>query len=138
MRNTWGERAAWAVKGALGAVIGGAVFILGGLDKLLLTLLVLLVMDYVAGVLKAICQKQLSSRIGSKGIAKKVGKLLVIGLAFLVERLMEGMIPLREVVIFFFIANEGISILENLSAIGVPFPKKLKEVLLQLQQSPER
>lgn len=103
---------------------------LGGMDILLNTLLWLMIFDYIAGVIKAIHGKRLSSAIGFIGISRKVLKLMVVGVAFRIDQLVDTFM-LREIVIMFFITNEGLSILENVALMGVPLPKKLEEVLLQ-------
>lgn len=117
------------------AGVGGVVgWYLGGLDGFLYALIAFVVVDYLTGVLRAIVEKKLSSRIGAQGIAKKVALFLVIGVGHLVDTYILGgtSAPLRTAVIFFYIANEGVSLLENATAIGLPVPDKLKEVLAQL------
>lgn len=114
-------------------IIGGfLVSLFGGYDVLLMTIVLLSVIDYLSGVLKAVYNKQLSSSVGYKGIVKKIMMFVVIALACAIQKLIGDSIPLREVTISFFIANEGISLLENAAAI-IPIPDKLKEVLLQLR-----
>jgi toxin secretion/phage lysis holin len=116
----------------LGGLLG---WYLGGMDGALYALIAFVVVDYICGVLKAIVERKLSSRIGSRGIARKVAIFLVVGIGHLADLcLFEGDgDALRTAVIFFYIANEGLSILENLGAIGVSYPKKLKDVLAQLR-----
>ena len=121
------------IKAAFASVGGIAVFWLGGMDQLLKMLIALIVIDYLTGVIKAICEKKLSSEIGAKGIAKKVFFLLIVAMSFVIESLTTQALPLREIVIMFYAANEGISILENAAKIGVPFPRKLMEILVQLE-----
>lgn len=117
----------------VGGTIGGILFsFLGGLDKLLIALLILMVCDYITGVLKAIYNKQLSSEIGFKGIIKKILIIIIVGVAVIVENNF-GVPAIREIVIMFFAINEAISLLENASQMGLPIPDKLKEVLLQLR-----
>ena len=94
----------------LGSVLLG---FLGGMDNLLHALLFMIVLDFLTGLIKSVVNKKLSSKIGSKGIAKKVMVLLVIAVAVEVEILIGQAIPLREVVILFYLSNEGISLLEN-------------------------
>ena len=108
------------------ATIGTAIIsYLGGWDMLLYVLVTLIVTDYVTGLVCAIIDKQLSSAIGFKGIAKKVFMLVLVGLAFMLDKAV-GTEVLRNVTILFYIANEGISILENAGKIGVPYPEKIK------------
>lgn len=120
---------------ALGAIVGG---FLGGKDGLLYALLVLVILDYITGVLNAIDQKRLSSSVGYKGITRKVLIFVLVGTANVVDVYILGKAGvLRATVIFFYISNEGISILENASYLGLPVPKKFQRVLKQLHQKEE-
>ncbi|MGN0405347.1 MAG: holin family protein [Bariatricus sp.] len=105
---------------------------LGGWDILLKTIVFLAVVDYITGLIKAVYLKQLSSEIGFKGLLKKIVMFIVIAVAFVIQQLIGGTVPLREVVIMFYIANEALSLLEN-AAIFIPIPDKLRDVLLQLR-----
>jgi toxin secretion/phage lysis holin len=125
----------WAWTQTAFAGIGGVIgWYLGGLDGFLYALIAFVVVDYITGVLRAIVEKQLSSRIGAKGIAKKVAIFLVVGVGHLADAYLFGGegAALRTAVVFFYIANEGVSLLENATAIGLPVPDKLKDVLQQL------
>ncbi|MDR0396742.1 MAG: phage holin family protein [Oscillospiraceae bacterium] len=125
----------WVWIQAAFAGIGGVVgWYLGGLDGFLYALIAFVAVDYITGVLRSIVEKKLSSRIGARGITKKVALFLVVGIGHLIDAyLISGTgAPLRTAVIFFYIANEGISLLENATAIGLPVPEKLKDVLAQL------
>lgn len=115
-----------------GAIGGFIVSLLGGLDKLIIALLILMILDYITGLIKAIYNKQLSSGIGFKGLLKKVLILVVVAVAVIAEQHL-GVPAVREIVIMFFAVNEAISILENAAQMGLPIPEKLKEVLLQLR-----
>lgn len=121
------------IKGLIAAVGGGVAYWLGGLDKLLTALLVLIIVDYITGIAKAVHNKALSSEVGFRGIAKKVLTLSVVALAFVLDQVTGGVLPLREVTIVFFIANEGLSILENAAGTGLPIPQKLMDALAQLK-----
>lgn len=99
---------------------------------ILRALVVLVVLDYVTGVLKAIYNKKLSSEVGFKGLIKKIIVFIVVATAVIVQSVIGDSIPLREIVIIFFVCNEGISLLENASEF-VPIPEKLKETLIQLR-----
>lgn len=126
---------------AIFAVIGGMIgWFLGGVDSFMYTLIAFVVIDYITGVLRAVVEKKLSSRIGAHGIAKKVALFFVVGVGHLIDNYLFKIIgtPLRTAVIFFYIANEGISFLENATAIGLPVPKKLKDVLAQLHGKGDR
>ncbi len=129
MKTIW----AWA-QTAFAGVGGFLGWYLGGMDGFMYTLIAFVTVDYVTGVLRAIVEKKLSSRIGAQGIAKKVALFLVVGIGHLIDAYLLGGAgaPLRTAVVFFYIANEGVSLLENASAIGLPVPEKLKEMLAQL------
>ncbi len=121
----------------IGGVIGGfIVSLFGGWDAMLYTILLFAILDYFTGILKAIYKKQLSSEIGFKGIIKKIMVFVVIAVAYNVQRMTGNTIPLREIVIVFFICNEALSILEN-AAEFINIPPQLKEVLLQLRDKNE-
>jgi toxin secretion/phage lysis holin len=134
----------WAIIQTGIAGIGGVVgWYLGGFDGFLFALVAFASADYCTGLLRSVVEKNLSSRIGAHGIAKKVAMFIVVGLGHLVDfYVLEGTgAPLRTAVIFFYLANEGVSMLENATAIGLPVPEKLKEVLVQLHgkaTEPER
>ena len=118
------------ITGFIGAVFG---FIFGALDGLLYTLIALIIIDYISGVLVAIAEKKLSSEVGFKGIAKKVAILSLVAVGHLLDdAVLGGGAVVRNAVIFFYIANEGISILENTGNLGLPLPNKLKTILKQL------
>ncbi|MDN4186093.1 MAG: phage holin family protein [Dehalococcoides mccartyi] len=129
MKNLW----IWTQTGfaGLGGLLG---WYMGGLDGFLYALIAFIAVDYLTGVLRAVAEKRLSSRIGAKGIAKKVAIFLVVGIGHLADTYLLGGTgaPLRTAVIFFYISNEGISLLENTVAIGLPVPDKLKTILAQL------
>ncbi|WP_337814436.1 phage holin family protein [Intestinibacter sp.] len=105
---------------------------LGGWDMLLCCIITLVVLDYLTGVLKAIYNKQLSSEIGFRGIIKKVFIFIVIAVAYEIQKVIGDSIALREMTLMFFIANEAISLLENVSEY-IPIPEKLKGMLVQLR-----
>ena len=116
---------------AFAAVGGGIAYALGGWDKWAVALVALIIIDYVTGVVKAIYNKNLSSEIGFKGICKKVLILCVVALAVVLQR--EIGLPIREVTICFYIANEGLSLVENVAEV-IPIPEKIKSILLQLRE----
>lgn len=121
-----------SISNFFGVVGGTIVFLLGGWDTLIMALVVLMSLDYVTGILKGIYNKKLSSKTGRQGIIKKIVVLIVVCLAVLFEKL--GIPALREMVIMFFAVNEGISILENASQMGLPIPDQLKNALLQIRE----
>lgn len=115
------------------AAVGGFLsYIFGGFDNLLNTLMLLMVLDYVSGITKAIYYKNLNSNIGFRGLLKKVMILLVVVLVSVLQRAISGAVPLRDIVIMFYIANEGISIIENLGKV-IPIPERVKQFFEQLQ-----
>ena len=116
-----------------GTVLTGVLYLLGGWDIALQTLLIVIVIDYVSGICKAIYNKKLNSKVGIKGIIKKFAYLLTVALAVELDKITGGTGAIRTLVIYFFVANDGISILENLGGMGIPLPNKLKEVLEQLR-----
>ena len=116
------------------AGIGGWLgYFLGGMDGLMIALLVFMVLDYITGVMCAIADKKLSSAIGFTGICKKVLILMLVGLAHIVDLHVIGTgSALRGAVLCFYLSNEGLSLLENATHLGLPVPDKLKDVLAQL------
>lgn len=118
----------------LGMILTAFIYLLGGIDIALQCLLIAIVLDYVSGIIKAFITKQLSSKIGFKGIIKKVGLLLIVMLGVLVDRVTGDTGAIRTLVIYYFVANEGLSIIENLSLAGVPIPKGLKKALKALKE----
>lgn len=122
------------------AAIGGWLgYYLGGCDGLLIALVVFVVVDYITGVMCAIADKKLSSEVGFKGICKKVLIFILVGIANILDVHVIGTGSiLRTAVIFFYISNEGLSLLENAGHLGLPIPAKLKEVLEQLHDRSEK
>lgn len=121
------------------AAIGGWLgYFIGGCDGLIIALIVFVVADYFTGVLCAIADKTLSSEVGFRGICRKVLIFLLVGVSNIldVEVIGTGSV-LRTAVIFFYLSNEGISLLENSAHLGLPIPKKLKNVLEQLHDRSE-
>lgn len=121
------------------AAIGGWLgYFLGGCDGLIIALVVFVVVDYLTGILCAIADKSLSSKVGFLGIAKKVVIFMLVGVANIldVDVIGTGSV-LRTAVIFFYLSNEGISMLENATHLGLPVPKKLKDVLEQIHNRSE-
>lgn len=110
------------------------IYLIGGLDIALVCLLIAIVLDYISGIIKAYMTKELSSKIGLKGILKKVGVLLIVMLSVLVDRVTGETGAVRTLVIYYFVANEGLSILENLGQAGVPIPESIKKALKVLKK----
>ena len=105
------------------------IYLVGGIDVAMSCLLISIAIDYISGLIKGIITKQLSSKTGFRGILKKVACLLVVMLAVLVDRVTGETGAIRTLVIYYFVANEGLSIIENLSQAGVPIPQTIKKTL---------
>ena len=115
---------------AIGGWLG---WFLGGCDGLMIALIIFVVADYITGVMCAIADKKLSSSVGFKGICRKVLIFILIGIANALDiYVLDHAGVLRTAIIFFYISNEGLSLVENSAHLGLPVPDKLKEVLEQL------
>jgi toxin secretion/phage lysis holin len=121
------------------SIIGGWLgYFLGGCDGLMYALIAFVVIDYITGVMCAITDKTLSSEVGFKGICRKVLIFLLVGIANILDVQVIGTgSVLRTAVIFFYLSNEGISLLENAAYLGLPVPQKVKTVLEQLHDRSE-
>lgn len=120
---------------AIGGYLG---WFLGGFDGFLYALIAFVVLDYITGLMCAVVDKKLSSKVGFKGIFKKVLIFIMVGIGHIIDAQIIGTgSTLRTAVIFFYITNEGVSILENAGHIGLPIPQKLKSVLEQLHDQGE-
>lgn len=126
----------WNVIQLIFTAIGGWIgWFLGGCDKLMYALIIFVIVDYITGIMCAISDKMLSSIVGFKRICRKVLIFMLIGMSHLLDVNVIGTgCVLRSAVIFFYLSNEGISVLENASHIGMPVPKKLKDILQQLEE----
>lgn len=116
-----------------GTLATALVYFLGGWDIALQTLLIVIVLDYITGICKAVYNKKINSSVGLKGIMKKVGYLIIVAVAVILDRIAGNTGAIRTLVIYFFVANEGISILENWGGMGLPLPQKLTDTLEQLK-----
>ena len=130
----------WGMIQLVFAGIGGWLgYFVGGCDGLIKVLVVFAAVDYITGVICAVADKKLSSAVGFKGIAKKVVIFILVGVASLLDTYVLGEIGiLRTAVIFFYLSNEGLSLLENAAYLGLPIPSKLKMVLEQLHDRSEK
>ena len=126
----------WTKVQAAITLLGGWLgYFVGGMDGMLKALIIMMVLDYITGIMRAIVDKKLSSAVGFKGICKKVLILILVGIANIVDINVVGTgSALRGVVICFYMSNEGLSILENASYLGLPVPDKLKDILAQLHK----
>jgi len=115
-------------------IVSSIVWLLGGIDISLQCLLIAIVLDYISGIIKAYNTKTLSSRIGFRGLVKKIGILVLVMVSVLVDKVTGDTGAVRTLVVFYFVANEGLSIIENLSIAGIPIPKSLKKALKALRK----
>ena len=124
---------------AIAAVGGFFGWFLGGLDGFLYALIAFVVIDYLTGVMCAIVDKELSSNVGFKGLFRKILIFVMVGVGHLVDSQIigDGSV-LRTAVIFFYLSNEGVSLLENAAHLGLPVPEKLKDVLAQLHDRKDK
>ena len=130
----------WNVIQAIFVAIGGWLgYFLGGCDGLLYALLAFVVLDYITGVMCAVADKKLSSAVGFKGICRKVLIFALVGIGHLLDTQVIGSgSVLRTAIIFFYISNEGVSLVENAAYLGLPIPSKLHKVLEQLHDRSEK
>lgn len=130
----------WMTIQLLFAGLGGWLgWFLGGCDGLLFALVAFVVIDYITGIMCAVVDKKLSSAVGFKGIFKKVLIFALVGVGHILDtRVIGAGSVLRTAVIFFYLSNEGISLLENAGYLGLPIPKKLKSILEQLHDRSEK
>lgn len=119
----------------LWAAVGGSIgWFLGGMDGLVYALLIFLTIDYITGLMSAVLERKLSSHVGFKGIFKKMLILAFVGIGNVLDLyVLEQGSAIRTAVIFFYLANEGISIIENSSKIGLPVPEKMKLLFQEIQ-----
>ena len=129
----------WSVIQFIFAAVGGWLgWFLGGCDGLLYALIAFVVVDYITGVMCAVVDKKLSSEVGFKGIFKKILIFLLVGIANLLDvNIIGNGSVLRTAAIFFYLSNEGVSLLENATHLGLPVQEKLKSVLQQLHDRAE-
>ena len=139
MKEIWN----W-IQAGFAAVGGWLGWILGGLDGFIYALIAFVVIDYLTGVMCAVADKKLSSDVGFRGIFKKITIFAMVAVGHMVDAYIIGLSEvvgdysaIRTAVIFFYMANEGLSLLENVTRLGLPVPKKLKDVLAQLHNTPK-
>jgi len=134
MQNIW----TW-IQMAFSAIGGFMGYLLGGMDGFLYALIAFVVIDYITGLMVAAIQKKVSSEVGFKGICKKVLIFILVGVGNIIDVQVLGQAGvLRTAVIFFYLSNEGVSLLENAGHLGLPIPAKLKAVLEQLHDRSEK
>ena len=130
----------WAkVQAAITALGGWLGYFLGGMDGLMIALVIFMILDYITGIMGAIIDHKLSSEVGFRGIFKKMLIVILVGVANIVDINVIGTgSALRGAVICFYLSNEGLSLLENAAHIGLPIPEKLKEILAQLHNREQK
>ena len=130
----------WNIIQLIFTAVGGWLgYFLGGCDGLLVALVVFVTVDYLTGVMCAIEDKTLSSEVGFKGICRKVIIFMLVGIGHILDVNVIGTgSVLRTAIIFFYLSNEGVSLLENAAHLGLPIPEKLKDVLEQLHDRAEK
>ena len=130
----------WAkIQMAITGIGGWLGYFVGGVDGLMTTLIIFMVIDYITGLMCAVADRKLSSEVGFKGICKKVFILMLVGVANILDVHVIGTgSALRGAVICFYLSNEGLSLLENAGHIGLPIPVKLKDVLAQLHNREDK
>ena len=129
----------WNMVQLIFAAVGGWLgYFLGGCDGLLIALVVFAVVDYITGLMCAVSDKELSSKVGFRGICRKVLIFVLVGAGHILDTQIigDGSV-LRTAVIFFYLSNEGVSLLENAAHLGLPIPKKLRDVLAQIHDRAE-
>ena len=122
------------VSNIISVILTSTIYLLGELDIALKSLLIIIVIDYVTGILSAIYNKKLNSKIGLKGILKKFGYLFIIALSVIIDNILGQTGTIRTLVIYFFVANDGLSIVENIAEMNIPLPQKLLDTLEQLKK----
>lgn len=125
------------IQSDLSAILTVTLFLLGGIDIALKSLIIIIIVDYLTGIAAAIYNKKLNSKVGFKGIVKKLCYFLIVAVAVVVDNLTGQHGIIRTLVIYFLVANDGLSIIENLSKMDIKLPKKLIESLEQLKKDSE-
>jgi toxin secretion/phage lysis holin len=121
------------IKLAINSLVTFFIYLVGGIDKVFICLVILMILDYITGLLKGIKNKNLNSKKGFEGIIYKFCILFMIMLAEQID-IVTNQDVFRNLICYFFISNEGISLLENFSILGLPVPEKIKNLLEQLKK----
>lgn len=125
------------INDVISVILTTFVYLLGGFDIALQSLLIVMVIDYLTGIASAIYNKKLSSKMGLKGILKKFSYLCVVALSVVIDNLTGQSGLIRSLVIYFFVANDGLSIIENMAEMNVKLPEKLIDALEQIKKKGE-
>ncbi len=126
-----------AINNVFSVILTTIIYLLGGIDIALQSLLIVIVIDYLTGIASAIYNKELSSKMGFKGIIKKFSYLLVVALSVVIDNLLGQSGLIRSLVIYFFVANDGLSIIENMAEMNIKLPQKLIDALEQIKKKGE-
>ena len=126
-----------AINNVFSVILTAFIYLLGGIDIALQSLLIVIVIDYLTGIASAIYNKELSSKMGFKGIIKKFSYLLVVALSVVIDNLLGQSGLIRSLVIYFFVANDGLSIIENMAEMNIKLPQKLIDALEQIKKKGE-
>ena len=126
-----------AINNVFSVILTTIIYLLGGIDIALQSLLIVIVIDYLTGIASAIYNKELSSKMGFKGIIKKFSYLLVVALSVVIDNLLGQSGLIRSLVIYFFVANDGLSIIENMAEMNIKLPQKLIDALEQIKSKGE-
>lgn len=125
------------INDVLSVILTTFVYLVGGFDIAIQSLLIVMVIDYLTGIASAVYNKKLSSKTGFKGIIKKFCYLLVVALSVVIDNLLGQSGLIRTLVIYFFVANDGLSIIENMSEMNIKLPQKLIDALEQIKKKGE-
>ena len=125
------------ISNVFSVILTTIVYLLGGIDIAIQSLLIVIVIDYLTGIASAIYNKELSSKAGFKGIIKKFSYLLVVALSVVIDNLLGQSGLIRTLVIYFFVANDGLSIIENMAEMNIKLPQKLIDALEQIKKKGE-
>lgn len=125
------------VNDILSVILTTTIYLLGGFDVALQSLIIVIIIDYLTGIASAIYNKELSSKIGFQGIIKKFCYLLIVALSVVIDNLLGQSGLIRSLVIYFFVANDGLSIIENMAEMNVKLPQKLIDSLEQIRKKGE-
>ena len=126
-----------AINNVFSVILTTIIYLLGGIDIALQSLLIVIVIDYLTGIASALYNKELSSKMGFKGIIKKFSYLLVVALSVVIDNLLGQSGLIRSLVIYFFVANDGLSIIENMAEMNIKLPQKLIDALEQIKKKGE-
>ena len=125
------------ISDVISVILTTIVYVLGGWDVALISMVIVVIIDYITGVASAFYNKKLSSKKGLKGIIKKFCYFLVVALAVVIDNLLGQSGIIRTLVIYFFVANDGLSVIENMAEMDIKLPKKLIDALEELRHKSE-